>query len=316
MKQMKKLICLCLSAVLLCACADKRKSVQGFALDTVITITSGKKDNPTSRKALSMCSDYEKIFSKTNSESDLSKLNNGKLSPDGELLEVLDFSLDMASLSGGAFDPTVKPLTDLWDIKNRTVPPSEEEIESALKNVGYNSVSLYPFNASGKQFDLGGVAKGYIADKMCEYMKAEGAEGFIIDLGGNVIVNGKYTVGIRDPFKTDEIYATFELENKSAATSGAYQRYFEYNGTRYHHIIDPRTGKCSDSGIASVTVISPSSMRADALSTALFVLGEEGLELLNKFSDTDAFIIKKDGTAIYSQDFCEKYKVQMDYTGS
>ncbi|MEE0866919.1 MAG: FAD:protein FMN transferase [Clostridia bacterium] len=310
---MKKLICLFLSAVLLCSCGSSRESVQGFALDTVITITADKKHNTIARKALLMCSDYEKIFSKTKEEGELSKLNDGKLVPEGELLEVLDFALDIASLSGGAFDPTVKPLTDLWDIKSRSVPPSEEEIKLALKSVGYKSVSMYPFNAMGRQFDLGGIAKGYIADKMCEYMKSEGAEDFIIDLGGNVIVNGKYTVGIRNPFSPDEIYAAFELENKSAVTSGAYQRYFEYNGVRYHHIIDPRTGKCAESKVASVTVISPSSMQADALSTALFVLGEEGLSLLEEFSDTDWFIVKEDGTAIYSKDFCHKYKVQSDY---
>ena len=158
---------------------------------------------------------------------------------------------------------------------------------------------------------MGAVAKGYIADKLAEYFKEKGVDNVIIDLGGNVEVLGEYTVGIRNPSSPDEVFATIKLKDKSAVTSGAYQRYFEYEGKRYHHIIDPRTGYSSRSGIASVTVISPSSMHADALSTAIFILGEEAISLCSEFPDTDALIITDDADIITTDNFEEKYNLSI-----
>ena len=122
---------------------------------------------------------------------------------------------------------------------------------------------------------------------------------------------GEYTVGIRDPFNPEEILATISLKDKSAVTSGSYQRYFEYDKKRYHHIIDPRTGYPSDSGIASVTVISPSSMEADALSTAIFIMGKDSISLCRKFPDTDAFIIMEDGSTYQTENFAKKYSLNL-----
>ncbi len=296
----------------LSSCTNESKNVtrQTFALDTVINITTNKKDSEKINEAFTLLNKYEKVFSRTNPESKLSLLNNGQ----GELIEdiekVLSFSLEMSYLTNGAFDVTVAPLVDLWSVKERKIPPTADEIETTLPKVGYEDITLSPLSLGGRVIDTGAVAKGYIADKVAESFKDKGMENAIIDLGGNVVLIGEYTVGIRSPFKPDEIFATITVKDKSAVTSGAYQRYFEYEGKRYHHIIDPRTGYPSESGVASVTVISPSSMQADALSTSIFILGKESISLCNNFPDTDALIIMENGEVITTENFEEKYRLK------
>ncbi len=310
---MKKILFIFMSLmiiVMLSSCAEKKITRQSFSFDTVVNITTDKKYQKDISEAFSLCQDYEKIFSRTNKKSQLYNINNGNItSPSADIREVLSFSLSMSRLTDGAFDITVAPLVDLWDVKKRTSPPSQNEIEKARKNVGYEKVSLSPFSLGEATLDMGAVAKGYIADKLTDYFKGKGIEDAIIDLGGNVALIGEHTVGIRNPKNPDELFAVITLRDKSAVTSGAYQRYFEYEGKRYHHIIDPRSGMCADSGIASVTVISPSSMHADALSTSIYILGENALSLCSNFPDTDALIIKEDGEIVTTQGFAEKYQL-------
>ena len=237
-------------------------------------------------------------------------LNNNSAKPDEDIEKALEFSLEMSRLTDGAFDVTVAPLVDLWNIKERKAPPTAEEIEKARTSVGYSEVSVHPFNLSQRKLDMGAVAKGYIADKVAEDFKESGVQNAVIDIGGNVVLIGEYSVGIRDPFSPDEIFATITIKDKSAVTSGAYQRYFEHDGKRYHHIIDPRTGYPSDSGIASVTIISSSSMQADALSTSIFILGKDSISLCNEFPDTDALIIMENGEIITTEGFEKKYNLK------
>lgn len=302
-----------LTALTLSACgSSKRITKQSFAFDTVISITADKSSESLIETALSMCGDFENIFSRTKNESELSQINKKEttnLSP--HLQAVMDFSFRFSELTDGAFDVTVAPLSDLWNVNKRTVPPTNEEISTALRRTGYEKVTLSPFDTGGTAIDLGAVAKGYIADELVRYFKENDAENIIIDLGGNVALIGQYTVGIRNPFNPEEVFAKITVEDKSAVTSGSYQRYFEYEGKRYHHIIDPRTGKCADKGIASVTVVSPCSMHADALSTAIYVSGEDALSLCSEFPDTDAIIIKDDGQVITTDNFKEKYNLEL-----
>jgi len=312
MKRFLSLFVLIICVFTLSSC-KKEQSVtkQTFAFDTVINITVNEKDKALIDSAFKSCKNYEKIFSRTNSESELFKLNKkGNTSVSEDILEVLDFSLEMSRLTDGAFDVTVAPLVALWDIKERKEPPTPEEVENTLSFTGYESISLNPLNLSGKKIDLGAVAKGYVADKIAENFRSNGVESAVIDLGGNVILIGEYTVGIRDPFDPNEIFATIKVKDKSAVTSGAYQRYFEYDGKRYHHILDPRTGYPSDSGVASVTVISPSSMQADALSTSIFILGKDALSICDNFPDTDALIIMEDGSIVTTENFEKKYDLK------
>ena len=312
---MKKCLLLLSAAFLLftgCASKQERITKQSFAFDTVVSITADEKDKEHIDRAIELCNEYENIFSRTSPESELYKVNNllkKDLSP--HMKNVIEFSLDFSEKTNGAFDITVAPLSTLWNVNSRKEPPSEAEVKEALSTVGYGKVSLSPFSLNGATLDLGAVAKGYIADKLAEYFKEKDVTNVIIDLGGNVAVLGEYTVGIRNPSSPDEVFATISLKDKSAVTSGAYQRYFEYKGKRYHHIIDPRTGYSAQSGIASVTVISPSSMHADALSTAIFILGEEALSLCSEFPDTGALIITDDADIITTDNFEEKYNLSI-----
>lgn len=312
---MKKLIIplLLICVLMFSSCqSKKRQTLHTFAFDTVVNITSDVKDTDFVQEALKKCHDYEEIFSRTLEESELSLINKKEktaLSPD--MQKIIDFSLFVSDLSNGAFDITLTPLIELWNIKERTVPPSESEIINVREKTGYKKISLSPFDIKDTRLDLGAIAKGYVADCLISYFKENKADNIIIDLGGNVALIGEYSVGIRDPKSPGSLFAKFTLKDKSAVTSGAYQRYFEYEGVRYHHIIDPRTGECAQSGLSSVTVISPSSMQADALSTAIYVLGKEGLSLCSQFPDTDAVLITDEGEIITTDGFKEKYGLQL-----
>ena len=281
---------------------------QSFAFDTVVNITANKSFSSEISQAFELCKSYGDIFSRTSPDSELYAINTGEdTSPSADIKNVLDFSLEMSRLTDGAFDITVAPLVELWDVNNRTAPPTDAEIKAAQEKVGYRKISGEPFSLQGACLDMGAVAKGYIADRLIGHFKKNNVTDVIVDLGGNVALLGEHTVGIRNPFSSDEVFAVIKLKDKSAVTSGAYQRYFIHNQKRYHHIIDPRTGKCADSGIASVTVVSPSSMWADALSTSIFILGEDALSLCKEFPDTDALIINENGTVITTDGFEEKY---------
>lgn len=313
---MKKILLLAIAVIMiaiLSSCGkNSRIAKQTFAFDTVISITADKKDSDKLEEAFKLCRQYEKIFSRTDPESELFLINEKKVSsPSDDIKKVLDFSLKMSEYTGGAFDVTVAPLVDLWNVGERTSPPDDSEVSEALSRIGYSSIVTEPFNTSGKKLDMGAVAKGYIADRLIENFKKSNTGNVIIDLGGNVALIGEYTVGIRDPFNPEEIFATISLKDKSAVTSGSYQRYFDYDKKRYHHIIDPRTGYPSDSGIASVTVISPSSIEADALSTAIFIMGRDSISLCSNFSDTDAFIIMEDGSTYATENFAKKYSLNL-----
>lgn len=284
---------------------------QSFAFDTVVNITANKSFSSEISQAFELCKSYGDIFSRTSPDSELYAINTGEdTSPSADIKNVLDFSLDMSRLTDGAFDITVAPLVELWDANNRTAPPTNAEIKAAQEKVGYRKISGEPFSLQGACLDMGAVAKGYIADRLIGHFKKNNVTDVIVDLGGNVALLGEHTVGIRNPFSSDEVFAVIKLKDKSAVTSGAYQRYFIHNQKRYHHIIDPRTGKCADSGIASVTVVSPSSMWADALSTSIFILGEDALSLCKEFPDTDALIINENGTVITTDGFEEKYDLE------
>ena len=299
---------LLLISVLLSSCKKEPVTRQGFFFDTVVNITVNDGHADKIDQAFSLCDDLENVFSRTKQNSELYNLNQKKeCNPSSHLKKVLEFSSEMSVLSDGAFDITVAPLTDLWNVKERTTPPSEEDIHEALSQVGYEKLSLSPLNLHDTTLDLGAIAKGYAADVICQNFRESGVESAIIDLGGNVALIGEFTVGIRDPFNPDNLYARITVKDKSAVTSGAYQRYFEHEGKRYHHITDPRTGYCAESGLSSVTVISPSSMQADALSTAIFVLGKSAVSLCDNFPDTDAFLITENGEIITTEGFNEKY---------
>ena len=310
---MKKFICMVLAVILpvvflgSCKGRQKKYSATKVMMTTVVTVTVYGGSQEILNGAMELCGTYEDLFSRTVPSSDVSRINGSggapvTVSPD--TAELINKGLEISRRSGGAFDMTVLPLSLLWDVQHNTVPPDDALVTAAMSKVGYENVSVSSNEVTlsgGATIDLGGIAKGYIADKIAEYLRAHGVSSAVINLGGNVVLLGKkggkpYTVGIQKPFAGQgEALLTLSISDKTAVTSGIYERYFEYDGKIYHHIIDPKTGKPSESDIASVTVIFDSSCVADGLSTACLVLGaEKSAELLKSYG-AEAVFIKKNG---------------------
>ena len=296
-----------LLALLLTGCGapldpdEAQESIQVIAMDTAMLITTYGERSPAAAYACEdVIRDLEAKLSRTDPDSEVSRLNAaGMLAESGaELRSVLSQAGYYCQETGGAFDVTVAPVVAAWGFAGGDGyrVPSQEELDRLLELVdGFairgngQTVSLGP----GQSIDLGGIAKGYAADKIVEiFLEYEVPRG-LAQLGGNVLAYGDrpggapWRVGIQDPAKPDDQNAfagVLELTDAFAVTSGGYQRYFEQDGKRYHHIIDPATGYPADSGLTSVTVVAglgeegssgfPGTM-CDAYSTALFIMGEE-----------------------------------------
>lgn len=295
---MKKLLSFNLTLVLLllCGCAEQENTDTRFLLDTVVTLTA-KCDGDTLDGAFVLCEDYEKLLSRTKTGSDVYVLNNsqGFVEVDEDTQKVIEKALYYGDLSGGKFDITIYPVSSLWDFSGEVIP-SRNEIAEALKNVDYQSIEIAEnsVNLNGKKIDLGGIAKGYIADRLCDYFKKNDVSEGIINLGGNVVVFGErdYTVGIKKPFSDGELAASVKVRNKTVVTSGTYERYIPADIQIYHHILDPKTGYACETDLASATIISSSSIDADALSTICILLGlDKAKELIENTSDTEAIFI-------------------------
>lgn len=290
--------------MLLCSCekpAENKLSSTQVMMDTVITVTVWGTDEETLNGAIELCKSSEQILSRTVAQSDVSNINSARpATVSADTAELLNLALEISEKSQGAFDITVLPLVELWDINNRTSPPDKGEVAEALNSVNYRNLKINgtTVTPNGTKIDLGGIAKGYIADKVCAYLKTKGVERAIINLGGNVCVLGQhteklYSVGIQKPFALHgESAAILKINNKTAVTSGIYERYFEYDGRIYHHIIDPKTGYPADNGIQSVTVVTENSAVADALSTACLILGVDGgMKLAKQYNAETVFIL-------------------------
>ena len=306
------LILLCVLLIFGSGCKkdDNKLSSTQVMMDTVVTITIWDSDIGTLNGAMELCRQYEQLLSRTVETSDIAKLNQtgvATVSPDTAAL--LKLSLDVSARSNGAFDATILPLVELWDINNANTPPSQSSIDEAIKSVDYRSITVdgTHVNTNGAKLDLGGIAKGFIADKVHEYLKSNGVSKAIINLGGNVQLIGSndgkdYTVGIQKPFGLHgESAVLLKLQNKTAVTSGIYERYFEFDDKIYHHVLDPKTGYPADNGIQSVTILSDSSALADSLSTACLVLGvEDGTHLAESFN-ADVIFLMSDGSITTSK---------------
>jgi thiamine biosynthesis lipoprotein len=215
-------------------------------------------------------------------------------------------------LPESAFNLAIGPLVKRWKIgfKGDSVPPAEE-IAALLKLTRPDDVQLDEAKSSvflrkaGMEIDLGAIAKGYIADRVRDYLRREGVERGLINLGGNIQTlgapEGGWSVGLKKPFTADEIIGALEVENKSVVTSGTYERYFEQNGRRYHHILDPRTGYPLDNQLDSVTIISTDSLDGDVWTTLIYGMGiEKGCAALRKRPDIEAIFVTKAKEVIFS----------------
>ena len=234
------------------------------------------------------------------------------------LLErIVKKGLEYSKKSDGRFDIAIEPVSSLWDftVKKPTVP-DEQKIEKALAYVDYQKIALddqkLTFQMPGMGIDLGGIAKGFIADELKAYLEKKGVKSAVIDLGGNVLCIGKkdpktpFHIGIQQPFADrNETIAAVSVDGLSIVSSGIYERYFKTkDGTLYHHILNPKTGYSYDNDLMAVTILSKKSVDGDGLSTSCFAMGKkEGLAFINNIDDVEAVFITKDEKMHYSKGF-------------
>jgi FAD:protein FMN transferase len=228
-----------------------------------------------------------------------------------ELFNLLTTALDYSRITDGAFDITYASVGYLYDFR-RHVHPDEKQIEAALHGINYRHVLLDPkartvkFSQPGVRIDLGGIAKGHAVDRGIELLQGRGISHALVTAGGDSRIIGDrfgkpWVVGIRHPDRKDEVIARIPLEDTAISTSGDYERYFDENGVRYHHIIDPGTGH-SASKVRSATIIGPTATRTDGLSKTAFVLGpQRALEIYNRLGDIDAILVAPDGRVLYTK---------------
>lgn len=288
-----------------------------FALDTICNITiydmegmSEEKARDTIDGAYDLVRKYENKLSKTIEKSDIYQVNkNGSAKVDRDTLEVLKKGIYFGELSDGKFDITIGKVTDLWDFHGETPKvPENKNINEALKAVNYKQIKIeddvVTLDFKNGEIDLGGIAKGYIADKVTEYLVDKKVNSAIIDLGGNIVaIGGKpngddFNIGIERPF-TDrsEIVGAVPLKDKTVVTSGIYERNFTQDGKLYHHILDVKTGYPADTDVEAVTIITDrgSSVDGDGLSTTCLMLGvEKGKKLIESLEGIEALFIDKD----------------------
>ncbi len=314
---LKRLIPLLLAGAMLAACGSaeptKSSTLQFFAMDTYMTLTVyGEGCDEAAAAARDEIYRLEEILSKTEETSDISRLNRGEalesLSPDGQ--EAVEEALARRQETGGAYDPTLYDLVELWGIgTDHARVPAEEEIAEALSR--------------RERYDLGGIGKGFATDKVVQLLRGLGVESANLSLGGNVYVMGSnpedgdpWRVGLKDPEDEQQIVGYLDLEDQSVVTSGDYERYFEENGRRYHHIFDPQTGWPADQGLESVTIISADSSMADCYSTALFVMGlEEGLAFCEGREDFGAIFITSDREVFVTENLRDQFVLTAEDRG-
>jgi thiamine biosynthesis lipoprotein len=258
----------------------------------------------------------ENLMSKWIPESEVSKINRWAgvkpVKVSAEVLEVIQRAREISKASGGYFDISVGGLLDLWGFETSGGRvPAEVEVEQALQSVGYGAIVVDREASTvelrrGMCIDLGGIAKGYAVDRAFEVLRSKGYGNMIVNAGGDMRVggrktNGPWVIGIQDPRGGSRILARFDVGDISVATSGDYERYFEADGVRYHHLLNPFTGypgrQCR-----SVTIKAKDAVTADALATAVFVMGpEEGLRLIEATEGVEALIVTADGEIIQSK---------------
>lgn len=315
MKKSSAFLVLILLFLSLTACssppANEQLSVSGIYFDTVIKIDAWGVKASILEECKTLCEDYENRFSKEIETSEISQINSASGRPvtvSDETIELLEKALYYCELSGGKFDITIAPVSTLWnfDENHEGILPEQEALEEALAHVDYHNVIIHgntvTLSDPQAQIDLGGIAKGYIADKLKEFLVSNGVEHALINLGGNVLaVGGRYDgtafhIGIQKPFdEQNEAITQVEVRNRSVVSSGTYERYFENNGTIYHHILDPSTGYPYQNDLLQVTILSDYSADGDALSTACFALGlEEGARLAESLDGIQAIFITQD----------------------
>lgn len=256
----------------------------------------------------------DRLMSTYKDDSEVSKINRlaakSPVQAGEELLQLIQRSLDISVLTLGAFDITYDSVGQHYDFRSRRRPDSNT-VESERENIDYRFVQLdkaagtVAFLKQGIRINLGGIAKGYVVERGVDILRFRGVQNAIVTAGGDSRLLGDrrgrpWMVGIRDPRKDGQVAISVPLSDEAISTSGDYERYFDEDGVRYHHIIQPRTGEPA-SGVRSATVFGPDAVITDALSTSVFVLGvEDGLTLIATLPDYESIVIDAEGRVYYS----------------
>lgn len=322
--------------LLLAGCAPASSESDFYAMDTIMVVTAYDNNENAAESARVEIEQHinalDQLMSRQRKESNLSQLNaagGAVVTVDHELYEAIETALYYAELTDGAYDPTTAPLSDLWGIGTESQHvPTQAEIDAVLPKVGWQNIKLLGEDKiqleNGAQIDLGGIGKGWAANDTAAICKTAGDTLRVLaQLGGNIIgigenpnnKNGEWVIGIANPDNSADYVATISITNESVVTSGDYERYFEQDGKRYHHIFDPKTGYPANSGLRSVTVVDPDSARADALTTALFVMGlDKGMEFCEQ-NDVKAVFITADKHIVPTENVKAQYVFQGEQAG-
>lgn len=282
-------------------------SARKILMDTLVEV---RVDGPDAPKFVELAFQemerLEKILSRFLKESEVAKINQEAghwVLLSTAAFEVIELALEVAEISGGAFDPTIGAVADLWGFASENPQvPEAEKLGAALASVDYRQVEL-DFQERkvrlprGTVLDLGGIAKGYIVDQAARLLRERGVQHAIINAGGDLAVLGSrpdgspWRVGVQDPLEPSTIRWVLPLDDNTVVTSGDYQRYFLQDGQRWHHILDPQTGFPAR-GLHSVSVVTKEAAYGDALSTAIFVLGLDlGRELVESLPGVEAILV-------------------------
>ena len=256
----------------------------------------------------------EQLLSTNKEGSDVYRINQAAgheaVKVDPATLTIIKQGLETAEVSGGRFDISIGAVSNLWKIGDVDArKPSDQEIQAALPKIDYHKITLdeaaqtVRLEEEGMALELGGISKGYIADGIRNIFAKHGVNTAIINLGGNVIVMGTspsspegWNVGVQDPDQVrGQVVGTKRVIDGTVVTSGIYERYVEVDGVRYHHILDPKTGYPVDNDLSGATIFTKVSLKADALSTTLFLLGtKDGLAFIESLDGVEAVLIDKD----------------------
>lgn len=284
----------------------------GTVVEIQVRDADEKKAEDAIQKAFAEVKRIDDLFTTYNEESQIWKFNNSSdsiFSIDQEVYRLMVICDSITKLSNGCFDVSLDNLTKEWGFYGDNPGlPAKVQIDSALLLSGWNNITLLVDNKIYKNkkvgLNFGAIAKGYAVDKAITVLKNSGIKEALVNAGGEISVIGNdWIVGIQHPRENNSIIKKIKLDGYTVATSGDYEQYFEVDGVRYHHILDPKTGYPS-TGLQSVTIINKSNTIADALATGVFVMGKEnGLKLIESLDDTETMIIDNNGKIFYSSGF-------------
>ena len=294
-----------------CSFPSSSQKTAFTAMDTAITGQFYGKDAKKAAQVLeSQVTMLESLWSKTIGTSDISQLNQQKKRTrkqlDPRTQNLLSRAVGISQQTNGMFDPILGQLVSVWGIGTKEQKiPTQEQIETALHQSGLKCFADTKDGfalSKNAQLDVGGIAKGAATDEVAKQLEQLSLDGYLLSLGGNVYVSGNkpdkstWKVGISDPDGKSGYIGYLQVSDCAVVTSGDYERFFIQDGIRYHHIFDPATGKPAQSGLRSVTVVSSDATLADALSTALFVMGrEKGLAFCDTIPNVEAVFVGQDG---------------------